>query len=97
MQTGRKEERRVYGGVSGGMRVKRRGNKGGRTVVGENRLSCSPVKGDLFVSVGLCYSPDVYNRPVKQVDMTAQSSCPQLIGTLKLHSTSISLGNSQNF
>lgn len=24
-----------------------------------NRLSCSPGKGDLFVSVGLCYSPDV--------------------------------------
>lgn len=53
------EKRRDDGGVNGGMRVERRENKWGRAVVGGNRLSCSPGKGDLFVSVGLCYSPDV--------------------------------------
>lgn len=61
MEDSRKEERRADGGVDRGMRVERKREKI-REVEPRwrgNRLSCSPGKGDLFVSVGLCYSPDV--------------------------------------
>lgn len=58
--TGRKEGWRADEGVNGGMKHRKKENKGGREQWWRgNRLSCSPGKGDLFVSVGLCYSPDV--------------------------------------
>lgn len=38
----RKEERRAFGAMNGGMRVKRRGNKGGRTQGGGKSFILQP-------------------------------------------------------
>lgn len=58
-QTGRVEEKRADEGVNGGMEEERKNIREVAQWWRGNRLSCSPGKGDLFVSVGLCYSPDV--------------------------------------
>lgn len=56
---GRRISRRADGGLNEGMRVKEKKISEVEQWWGGNRLSCSPGKGDLSVSVGLCYSPDV--------------------------------------
>lgn len=67
------------GGMNRGMEVEREKIRDVEQWWRGNRLSCSPGKGDLFVSVGLCYSPDVsiigpWRRETRQHNAAAHSN-----------------------